>query len=68
MVGFRDVHLITEADTIRISMHSQRYDTLKIHMKQVPMRYDSPLFMMQFDSIQHNAIRCNGEYMIAFHV
>ncbi len=28
---------ITEADAIRISMHSQRYDTLKIHMKQLVM-------------------------------
>ncbi len=51
-IHIRDVHLMT--DTIRISIHSQRYDTLKTHMKQVAMRYDSPLFM-----IQHNAIRCN---------
>ncbi len=34
---------ITEANAIHISMHSQQYDTLKLHMKQVPMRYDSPL-------------------------
>ncbi len=31
---------MTQANTIRISMHSQQYDTLKIHMKQVPMRWD----------------------------
>ncbi len=52
-------------------MHSQRYDTLKIHMKQLVMRYDSPLLLcsaiqFRFDSIQHNAIRCNGKNMIAF--
>ncbi len=33
---------ITEADVISISMYSQRYDTLKIHMKQLAMRYNSP--------------------------
>ncbi len=32
---------MTQANTIRISMHSQQYDTLKIHMKQVPMRWDT---------------------------
>ncbi len=55
---------ITEADEIHISMHSQRYDTLKIHMKQLAMRcdtihlyYDAVWF--DFNSIQHNAIRCN---------
>ncbi len=29
---------ITEADAIHISMHSQWYDTLKIHMKQLAIR------------------------------
>ncbi len=29
---------ITDADAIHISMHSQRYNTLKIHMKQLPMQ------------------------------
>ncbi len=65
---------ITEADAIRISMHSQRYDTLKIHMKQLPMRCDAIRFTpitMQCDSIQFNtmqfdAIRRNGKNMIAF--
>ncbi len=41
---------ITEADAIHISMHSQWYDTLKIHMKQLVMRFDSPV-TMQCDSI-----------------
>ncbi len=50
---------ITEADVIRILMHSQRYDTLKKHLKQLSMRYD-------FDSIQHNAIRYNGKNMLTF--
>ncbi len=72
-VSTRDVHLMTQADTIHISMHSQRYDTLKIHMKQLPMRCDMihPFlrcvrFQFRFDSIQHNAIRCNAENMITF--
>ncbi len=39
---YRDVPLITEEDAIRISMHSQQYDTLKIDMKQLLlMRYDT---------------------------
>ncbi len=48
----RDVHLMTEADTIRSSMHSQQYDTLKIHMKHLPMRCDTihPCYdAVQFD-------------------
>ncbi len=57
LIGSGDVHLMTQADTICISVHSQRYDTLKIHMKQVSMRCDT---------IQHNAIRCNGENVITF--
>ncbi len=61
---------ITEADAIRISMHSQQYDTLKIHMKQLAMRYDTihPYYdAVRFDTIQHNAIlRCNGKNMNAF--
>ncbi len=46
---------ITEADAIRISMHSQRYNTLKIYMKQLAMPYDSPLLRcsaIRFDSTQ----------------
>ncbi len=58
----RDVHLMTEADTIHISMLSQRYDTLKVHMKQLPMRYDSPLFTMQCDpiSIRFDLTQCDS--------
>ncbi len=39
-----------------IVMHSQRYDTLKIHMKQLPMRCNR---IFKFDLIQHSAIQCN---------
>ncbi len=42
----------TEADAIRILMHSQRYDTLKMYMKQLAMRFDSA--------------QCNGKNMITF--
>ncbi len=54
---------ITEANAIRISMHSQRYDTLTMHMKQLSMRCDTihPYYdavWSDFDSIQHNAIQC----------
>ncbi len=54
---YRNVHLITEEDAIRISMHSQKYDTLKIDMKQLPMRYDMihPYYdavLFRFDSTQ----------------
>ncbi len=48
---------ITEADAISISMYSQRYDTLKIHMKELAIRFT--FITMQFDSIQLNAIWCN---------
>ncbi len=50
---------ITEADAIRISMHSQRYDTLKIHMKQLPMWCD---LTMQCDLIWFNTMRFNALY------
>ncbi len=53
----RDVHLITESDAIRILKHSQWYDTLKIHMKQLPMRCGAN--HPDFNVIQHNAIQCN---------
>ncbi len=59
----------TEADAIRISMHNQRYDTLKIHMKQVPMRCDtihSYYDAVRFVSNRFDEIRCNGKNMIAF--
>ncbi len=62
---------ITEADAIRISMHSQRYDTLKIHMKQLLMRcnmihsyYDavrSDYDSIWFNTMRFGAIRCNGK-------
>ncbi len=62
---------ITEADAIRISMHSQWCDTLNIHMKQLAMRYDSPLLRcssisIRFDTMRFDAIWCNGKNMIAF--
>ncbi len=55
---------ITEADTIHISMHSQQYDTLNLHMKQLPIRCDTmyPYYDAvgyDFDLIQHKAIQCN---------
>ncbi len=31
---------VTEADAIHMSMHSQQYDTSKIHMKQLAIYYD----------------------------
>ncbi len=48
---------ITEADAIRISMHSQRniedtYEAASDAIRFTPIT-------MQCDSIQHNAIRCN---------
>ncbi len=50
---------ITEANTIHISMHRQRYDTLKINMKELAMRCDtihSYYYAVLFDAIQHDAI------------
>ncbi len=50
-----DVHLMTQADTIHISMHSQRYDTLKIHLEQLPMWCDTihPYYdAVRFDSME----------------
>ncbi len=35
---------ITEADTIRISMHSQRYDAMKMHMKQLASNANLGIF------------------------
>ncbi len=57
---------ITEADAIRISMHSLRYieDTFEAASDTIHPYYDAVRF--DFDSIQHNAIRCNGKNMIAF--
>ncbi len=46
---------ITEADAIRISMHSQWYDTYEAASDAIRF---TPI-TMQCDSIQHNAIRCN---------
>ncbi len=61
---------ITEADAIRISMHSQRYDALKLH-KWSSLRCDTihPYYdavRFDFDSILFNvmrfdAIQCNGK-------
>ncbi len=50
---------ITEADATRISMHSQRYDTLKIHMRELAIRFTPVTVQFDFDSIQHNVIPCN---------
>ncbi len=52
---------ISEADAILISMHIQWYDTLKIHMKQLAMRYDSPLLQcsairFRFDTMRFDAM------------
>lgn len=53
---------ITEADAIRISMHSQRYDTLKIHeAASDAIRYDTPLLQcsairFRFDSTRFDAV------------
>ncbi len=49
---------------IRIWMHSTRYETVKVLMKQLPMRCDmiQPCYDVvrsDLDSIQHNVIRCN---------
>ncbi len=48
---------ITEADAIRISMHTQRYDTLKIYMKQLAMRYD--MIHPYYDAVRFDLIRFN---------
>ncbi len=53
------------------NMHSQRYDTLKTHMKQLAMRYDSPLLRcsairFRFNTMRFDAIRCNVKNMITF--
>lgn len=61
-VNIRDVHLHTEADVIRILMHSQWYDTLKIHIKQLPMQCDPIRFIpitMQCDLIWFKTTQCN---------
>ncbi len=51
---------ITEANAIHISMHSQWYDTLKIHMKQLPMWYDSPMqcnpISIRFNKMQYDVM------------
>ncbi len=39
---------ITEADAIRISMLSQGYDTLKIHMKQLAIRFNPITITFRF--------------------
>ncbi len=55
---------VTEADAIRILMHSQRYDILQIHIKQLLLQCDMihPYYdamRTDFDLIQHNVIQCN---------
>ncbi len=55
---------ISESHTIPLSMHSQRYNTFKIDMKQLAMRcntihpyYDAVEF--DFDPIQHDSMQCD---------
>ncbi len=49
---------ISEADAIHISMHSQRYDALKIHMKPLAMRCDSTLLRCsRFHSTQCDSMQ-----------
>ncbi len=58
---------IIEADTIHILMHCQRSDTLKIHMKQLPMRHNTihhycdavRFHMIWFNTMRFNAIWCD---------
>ncbi len=45
---------MTRADTIRISMHSQRYDALKTHMKQLAITCYNAV-RSDFDSTQCNS-------------
>ncbi len=61
---------ITEADAIRISMHSQptiRYIkyTYEAASDAIHLCYEAVRF--DHDSIQHNVIRCNEKNMITFH-
>lgn len=52
-----DVHLHFWGYTIHISLHCQWSDTLKMHMKQILLRYnDSPL--MQCSTIRHETMWC----------
>ncbi len=52
---------MTEADVICTLMHCQWYDTLKIHMKQLRMRYDSPLLRCSAIWFQLDSTQCNGK-------
>ncbi len=60
---------ITEADAIRISMHSQRNIEDTYEAASDAMRYDSPLLRcsaIRFNTMRFDAIRCNWKNMIAF--
>ncbi len=51
---------ISEANTIRISVHSQRYDTLNIYMKQLTKWCDSRLLRCSAIRFWLNSIQCNS--------
>ncbi len=54
---------ITEADVIQISMHSQRYDTLKIHevasdaIRFTPITMQCDSISIRFDSTQCDSMQ-----------
>ncbi len=51
---------ITTADAIQISMHSQLYDTLKIQMKQLAIRYDSHLLRCSAIQFRFGSTQCDS--------
>ncbi len=55
----RDVQVITEADAIRISMHNQRYDTLKTYEAASDGIRFTPI-TMQCDSIRFYSTQCDS--------
>ncbi len=64
----RDMYL-HNWDVIRISMHSQRYDTLKIHMTQLAMQCDTihPYYdAVQFDSTQCDSMQWKKIWLLLF--
>ncbi len=52
-----------------VHLHNCQCDALKMHLKQLPMRYDSPHYdaeLSDLNSIQHNANQCNTmEYIFS---
>ena len=63
----RNVHLQHWGDTIRISIHCQRYNTLKSHIKRPPIRYDTILLLtvrystILFNIMRDRAMRCDAK-------